>query len=168
MVLQVLLPLRVYLHAGNPSWHECSHSFSWRMMLRHKDIGFKLDIDAETQAIIEKHGLLLAPRQQAAMAKTPHMLHRYAQAVGEAVRAEGKVPQVRATALVSLNGREYRHLVHPATNLADVENPLFGVPDWVLPLDPDMEIGNYPKTPAEKNAMFERALKRYANSVAQR
>lgn len=45
LVFQTLWPLRILTYNGNTSWTEVGHSFSWRMMLRHKDAYMQLVFD---------------------------------------------------------------------------------------------------------------------------
>ena len=60
-------------------------------------------------------------------------------------------PYVKVDAVAALNGRPYQFLIDPDIDLAAADLPLFGTPDWIVPLDADGEPGNYAMTLQEQH-----------------
>jgi hypothetical protein len=135
LALQLLLPFRHHLYAGDAGWHEQGHYFAWRMMLRAKQAVMRIymtdpttgdtwNVDLRTALSAEQ--LLKCPRDPEAMRQIAHQLRARYQ--GET----GRPPEVRALVLACYNGRRPQLLIDPTVDLASVTGSL-GVPAWVMP-----------------------------------
>lgn len=136
MAVQTLMPFRHFLYPYDVHWSEEGHRFSWHMKLRTKtgrvlfalhspSIGKRWTIDP-----------LDTPRDSSfrKMATHPDMILQYAHHLANLKRSEGYPDiEVRARALVSLNGRPPQDLVNPYTDLAKEKRTLAHW-TWILPL----------------------------------
>src|SRR6185369_13736441 len=106
LAVQVVLPLRHYLYPGNVSWTEEGHNFSWHM---------------------KSHQVMK-------MITKPDLILHFAHYLAELKRLEGYANvEVRARAMVSLNGREPQLLIDPNVDLAKEEVGLLPA-RWIVPL----------------------------------
>jgi hypothetical protein len=154
LAVHFLMPLRPLLYPGDVEWNEQGKNFSWRMMLSHKDtfVGIRIIDHEQGYEIVVDQRRHLTPRQRRGKGVwgNPRLLAQYTRFLKrEAQRAGIKNPDVRVHAVASLNGRPFQFLVDPDINLAEAEEPLFGTPDWVVPLNKDQPIGNYAMTHQE-------------------
>jgi hypothetical protein len=136
VAVQALLPLRQHLYAGNPSWTEQGHRFAWRMMLVHKrGYAWMYAVDPRTrQAVPIDVRPLLSRWQLRYFAHDPDRVLQLAHHVSRELQRGGFGNQeVRAIALISLNGRKPQLLIDPQVNLATTPRRL-GRATWVLPL----------------------------------
>lgn len=136
VTVQVLFPLRQHLYPGNPSWTEQGHRFAWRMMLVHKrGYAWLYAVDPQTQeAVPVDVRPLLTPWQLRHFAHDPDMVVQLAHRVAAQLQASGYGErQVRAVALVSLNGRKPQVLIDPHIDLATTPRTLRAAP-WIVPL----------------------------------
>jgi hypothetical protein len=134
--IQLLLPLRHLLYPGDPSWTEEGHLFAWHMMLRGKRcaVSFLGTDPATGQTVAMNVQRYLTPRQTMKIGKDPDMLREFAQFLAEEARKAGfGGVQVRAIALVSLNGRRPQLLIDPTVDLA-AEKRNWGPTPWIMPL----------------------------------
>lgn len=131
---QVLLPLRCHLHGGNVLWHEQGMRFSWRVMVRAKGGATTLLVRVkETGRLFHvSPRRYLTPFQENEMAGQPDLVLQLARIVAEdfAARGMGAV-EVRADALVSLNGRPGARMIDPEVDLASIDDGLTRAP-WIL------------------------------------
>ena len=87
----------------------------------------------------------------------PRLLAQYSRYLASEARELGmKEPRVFADAVVSLNGRPFQYLVDPDTDLATAECPPWSTPNWIVQLEPNQPIGNYP---ADDEEFYKRAIK---------
>ncbi|HEY8376172.1 MAG TPA: HTTM domain-containing protein [Nannocystis sp.] len=130
---QLLFPLRHWLYPGDVAWTEEGHKFAWRMKLRDKDgwVSFYAT-DPATGATWP-----IAPReyltwwQEEEMTGRPEMILQFAHHLARELRAQGHAAiEIRAVALVSLNGRPRQLLIDPAVDLAAVQPSLWPAP-WI-------------------------------------
>jgi len=137
ILLQVALPLRHLVFAGNVSWHEQGHVFAWQMMLRDKAGAalFLVREPASGEVWQVDPRDFLTPRQARKMVGRPEMLRLFAHRLEYLWQREhGPVDvEVRALTAVSLNGRPSQPLVDPARDLTAVGYSLAAA-DWILPL----------------------------------
>lgn len=182
-VVQLVVPLRHLLYAGNVEWTEEGKNFSWRMMLSYKQavVGFVVT-DGRTgrKYVVDPQGDYLprlptiAPGERALfqadrslrfvpsrllsrnrkrlrrLYNNPRLLAQYARFLAADARAAGVGdPRVSVTAIASLNGRPFQHLVDPDRNLADVDRSPLWTPNWIVPLREGQPIGDYPVDDAE-------------------
>jgi hypothetical protein len=121
LAVQVFLPLRHWLYEGDVQWTEEGHRFSWRMKLRSKDGSLKLlahDPDTNRTLELDPENYITHAQALEAASK-PDMILQLAHHVAEGLRRRGRPHiQVRAVALVSLNGRAAQLLVDPDVDLA--------------------------------------------------
>ena len=136
ILLQLIIPFRHHLYPGHTNWHEVGHYFSWRMMLRQKEIEIRYDIshpvtNEKRYAPLEDY---LNTSQIRSFAGNPGMNLQFAHYLKELVEKNGGfTPIISAEILVSLNGREKKRLIDNGTNLAKI--PKF-IPAyiWVEPM----------------------------------
>lgn len=138
LMLQLLVPLRHYLYAGDVNWTEEGHRFSWHMKLRSKDaeIDFIVtDSAGGQQWVVDPYDELPA-WQARKMATRPDMILQYAHHLADEFRRDGHAGVgVRARAVASLNGRRPQRLIDPAVDLARERRSLAPA-RWIVPLDP--------------------------------
>lgn len=133
---QVLFPLRHFLYPGNVSWTEEGHNFAWHMKLRDKRgyVVFEVRHPESGQQWQLRPHTVLNPRQYRKMSTRPQMLVQFAHYIAEQYEEKGyKNVEVRARALVSLNGRDKQLLVDPSIDLTTVRQTM-AHSEWILPL----------------------------------
>lgn len=139
VLFQLSMPLRPWLYPGNPSWTEYGHRFSWRMMLRAKTGTVRYHVvDRATGERWTVHPAAhLDDWQRRDMLGKPDMILEFAHDLGTLYKREGRNDlEIRAEAMVALNGRPEHPLVDSSVNLLDQKRGLSAYP-WVLPLPPD-------------------------------
>jgi vitamin K-dependent gamma-carboxylase len=130
--VQLLLPFRHWLYAGNVHWTEEGHRFAWHMMLRGKT--------GETYYVLREGERIwrvdprefLTDRQYRKMAGHPAMILQFAHYLRDELKP--REVAVHAVAWVSLNGRAPALLIDPEVNLARTERS-WGAASWILPLE---------------------------------
>ncbi len=137
LAVQLLIPLRPFLHAGNASWTNLGHRFSWRMKLDEKvatEVGLYLfDPATGKRRPIDLGGFEGSYSAQIAGIR-PDMILQLAHLLAGNLREKGiEAPDIRARVLVSMNGRQPQPMIDPNVNLAEVERGLGGG-DWIQPL----------------------------------
>lgn len=135
---QVLFPLRCFLYPDHVRWHEQGMRWSWRVMVREKNgtTAFAVHAPATGQRWQVQPRKYLTSLQEREMAGQPDLILQLAQRIAADARASGwGEVEVRAEALVSLNGRRAHLLVDPQRDLAKVRDGLAPY-DWVLPPPP--------------------------------
>ncbi|HKG60779.1 MAG TPA: HTTM domain-containing protein [Pyrinomonadaceae bacterium] len=136
LAVQVFLPLRHYLYPGNVSWTEEGHNFAWHMKLRTKtgEAVFIITHPQSGQTWTIKPEDYLKSHQVTKMATKPDLILHFAHYLAELKRREGyENVEVRARAMVSLNGRERQLLIDPNVDLAKEEVSLRPA-RWIMPL----------------------------------
>lgn len=136
LAVQVFLPLRHYLYPGNVSWTEEGHNFAWHMKLRTKtgEAVFTVTHPQSGQAWTIKPDEYLKSHQVMKMITKPDLILQFAHYLAELKRREGyENVEVRARAMVSLNGREPQLLIDPNVDLTKEEVGLLPA-RWILPL----------------------------------
>jgi hypothetical protein len=137
VVIQCAVPLRHYFYAGNTSWTEEGHRFSWRMKLRSKDALLEFYIvDPVTGDVTPfDPSPYVTHRQFNEMAQHPDMILHFARFLGGQLDAVGFGDhEVRAEAWCSLNARDPQLLVDPEVDLSETPRGA-DVAEWVLPLE---------------------------------
>jgi len=136
LVVQIILPLRHYLYPGNVSWTEEGHNFAWHMKLRTKtgEAVFTVTHPQSGQTWTIKPDDYLKSHQVMKMITKPDLILHFAHYLAELKRREGyENVEVRARAMVSLNGREPQLLIDPNVDLTKEEVGLLPA-RWILPL----------------------------------
>lgn len=132
-----LWPLRHNFIAGEASWHERGHFFSWRMMLRAKEvgIGFAIVDPATGRAANVDHKQFLVPEQADKFARSPDMIRQMARFLADRFeRDTARRPEVYAFALASLNGRKPQLMIDPNFDLASQHLRPSLARNWIVPL----------------------------------
>jgi vitamin K-dependent gamma-carboxylase len=135
VVVQLVIPLRFLAYGGDVRWHEQGMRFSWRVMVREKNGSVTFHVKSPTAGRVWQltPSRYLTSLQEREMASQPDLVLQLAKHVREDFRARGYADvEVRAEALVSLNGRRLAPLVDPNVDLARVEDGV-GKAHWILP-----------------------------------
>ncbi|MEM1240603.1 MAG: HTTM domain-containing protein [Cyanobacteria bacterium P01_H01_bin.26] len=137
LFLQLVLPFRHYLYAGDPNWTEEGHRFAWHMKLRSKDADVNFVITNtldNTVSYLDPNDIM--PRWQVRkMAARPDMILQLSHIIAEDIGGADKDSiEVRAEAFASLNGREKQQLIDPTVDLSKVRQSLL-LADWIVPLE---------------------------------
>lgn len=124
---QVSLPFRNLTYGGDPSWSEVGHYYSWRMMLRDKDAYVKFFFNpADAEKLLEASDLRpnIGKTHVQKMVKNPHMILQYVHALDDTFQEMGiNDVEIRAAAIVSLNGRPYQLIIDPEVDLTKAGLP---------------------------------------------
>lgn len=133
---QVLVPLRVFVLPGNPSWSEYTHHFSWHMLLRAKVTGLRVygtDPKTGRSGTIDLRNYL-SQRQLRVVGRDPRMIHQLCLFISNDLESKGfQDIELRVLALASLNGRKPQLLIDPTVDLAREPRDL-SYPDWIVDL----------------------------------
>jgi vitamin K-dependent gamma-carboxylase len=134
--VQLLVPWRHVLVAGEVDWTEEGSRFAWRMMLREKwaTLAFEV-VDPLTQ---RKSGFdpgpYLSQWQIDKMSSEPELLRVFSHFIADELERSGRHAwAVRAIVFCSLNGRRPQALVDPTINLA-AEPARWKHQPWIVPL----------------------------------
>ncbi len=124
LLLQALIPLRLFLASDDVGWTERGFRFSWRVMAMEKAgmATFRLRDPATGETWTIDPRAELTPLQNRMMATQPDMIAAYARHLADVARAAGhRDVEVRADVYVSLNGRPSRRYIDPDADLARAE-----------------------------------------------
>ncbi|MGH2561656.1 MAG: HTTM domain-containing protein [Thermomicrobiales bacterium] len=148
--VQALIPLRHHVIPGDVAWTEEGHRFSWRMKLRDKrgEVRFFATnpVRGATWEVEPRH--YLTSLQVRKMATQPDMILQFSHYLAEQFRADGhEAIEIRAQAVVSLNGRAPRPMIDPTVDLAAETHRITPQP-WILPLTTPLTAGKKRSTPA--------------------
>jgi len=134
--VQVMVPLRVFVSPGNPSWSEYTHHFSWHMLLRAKVSGVRVyatDPESGRSGTIDLRQYLTR-RQLSVVGRDPRMIHQLCLFISDDLATKGHPDvELRALALVALNGRKPQPIIDPTVDLARQPRDL-SYPDWIVDL----------------------------------
>lgn len=120
LLVQLLLPLRHYLYAGDPSWTEEGHRYAWHMKLRDKDAEATFQVvDAQSGQTWQVAPEEYLPGWQASkMAAHPYMIWQFARFLEAEWQKQGVADvAVYAEVMASLNGRSPQRLIDPNVDL---------------------------------------------------
>ena len=134
--VQVVVPFRHFLQAGNPSWTEEGHYFSWHMMIRGKKSALRYyatDTNTGRTGTIDLREYVTS-FQLNRCSRDPRMIHELSQIIAAHLGELGFPGlQIRALSLVSMNGRKPQLMIDPNVDLA-AERPGWRQPGWIVPL----------------------------------
>lgn len=138
LVIQLILPFRPLLYAGNMFWTEEGYRFGWRVMLAEKAgtatffVREKSNDESSEKIIVNNNYLNLHQEKQ--MAFQPDMILQFAHFLeAEMIQKYGyKNPSIRCESYVSLNGASSKLLVNPNIDLTE-EKRGFAKKTWILP-----------------------------------
>ena len=120
VLVQIAMPLRHFFYPSNVHWSEEGHNFAWHMKLRDKRGRAQFFVYTQDEMVVIDLDDYLTKRQIRKMTTRPDMLLQFAHYLAAEWRAMGYADvAVRATVLVSLNGRDRRLLIDPTVNLAE-------------------------------------------------
>ncbi len=134
-LFQVVFPLRHYLYPGNVLWDEQGMRWAWKVMVRekHGSVTYRVRFADSGKVLQVSPRRYLDPRQAREMAGQPDLIAQLARHIAAEFGRRGRGPvEVRAEALVSLNGRPAQPMIDPARDLARVDDSLAPA-DWILP-----------------------------------
>lgn len=165
-LIQFLVPLRHFLWGQRPDWTEVGQKFSWRMMLRNKDSFIKFTfVPPEAETWINEHPdkrPKIASEHVERMSDHPWMLLQYVRNLDRTLAENGfKDTEIRVFSVVSLNDRPYRVMIDPTVDLTEVTYPLWGIPDWIVPLDPEATQAERPMATKDRLAAIQEGINLY-------
>ncbi len=133
--IQVALPLRHYFIEDNVLWNEEGHRLSWRMMLRNKQgiISYKILNKTDKSIKMIKMDDYLSKKQQRIASTKPDVIWQFAQYLKKEYAAKGQDISVFVDCKISVNGRGYKNLILPHTDIAALDWDTFKHSDWLLP-----------------------------------
>lgn len=133
LAFQVLLPLRHYLYPGDVLWNEQGMRFAWKVMVRekHGSVTYHVRMKDSGKSLQVSPRRYLTARQEREMAGQPDLVAQLARHIARDFerRGYGEV-EVRAEALVSLNGRRAQAMIDPTVDLAGQPDDLAPAP-WI-------------------------------------
>ncbi|WP_434042056.1 MULTISPECIES: HTTM domain-containing protein [Sorangium] len=133
--VQLALPLRFLAYGGDVRWHEQGMRFSWRVMVREKNgsITFLVRNRQTGRTWHVSPREYLTRLQEREMAGQPDLILQLSRHIRDDFERRGRGPvEVRADALVSLNGRRIARLIDPGVDLASVRDGI-GPASYILP-----------------------------------
>ncbi|MCC6604840.1 MAG: HTTM domain-containing protein [Anaerolineae bacterium] len=136
LLVQLLLPLRHLLYAGDPSWTEEGHRYAWHMKLRDKSAEAVFHVvDGPTGQRWQVTPADYLPGWQANKVAThPHMIWQFAHFLAEEWHKQGITEvAVYAEVMASLNGRPPQPLIDPTVDLL-AQTFSLRPSGWIVPL----------------------------------
>lgn len=134
---QCLFPLRHFVYPDRPNWDEYTHHFSWHMLLRAKECGLRIyatDPRNGRSGTVDLRSYVTS-RQLGVVARDPRMIHQLCRYISADLHKRGfPGVEIRALALIALNGRKPQPVIDPAVDLGALPYPT-GFPEYVLPLN---------------------------------
>ena len=134
VLIQLLVPFRHLLYAGDLFWTEQGYRFSWRVMLIEKaGTAFFYVTDPITGNRGEVNNCdFLTSNQEKMMATQPDLILQYANIIREEVESRGiKNPLINAEIYVTLNGSRSKLFIDPEVDLTTLHDD-FKSKDWIL------------------------------------
>lgn len=136
MAIQMVLPFRSYLYAGNVLWHEQGFRFAWNIMLMEKNasIEYHVKIKKTGETFSVRPIDFLTKIQARQMSFQPDMILQFAHYLHQYYLENGVGDtEVRAECYASLNGRGSQLLINPNVDLATQQDG-FCAKSWVTEL----------------------------------
>ena len=144
-LFQIIMPLRHLAYRGNVLWDEQGMRWAWKVMVREKHGAVTFYVrtkkDGGELQVSPRH--YLNRRQEREMSGQPDLILQLAHHIRDDYRKRGfDDVEVRAEALVSLNGRTASHMIDRTINLAEQGSGLASA-DWILPMpdEPPIQLG---------------------------
>ena len=135
VVLQLLLPLRHWLYAGNTNWTEKSSRFSWRMKANTKKshISYFVKLNPNDSLRELDNGKFMNTQQEYAMGNDPVMIWQFAQFLGDELRKKRFVgSEIYTNAKVSMNNSPYYPVIDSTLDLLKLKHNLVEADIWIL------------------------------------
>ena len=122
ILIQLLVPFRHLTYPGWTTWHEEGHDFAWRMMLRQKTSRIFINVthpETGEQRYADPEDYLNF--LQFKIMGNPTLLLQFVHYLDKLIKKNaGFDPIITAKYEVSMNGREFRDLVDPDTDLSKI------------------------------------------------
>lgn len=137
LIIQILIPWRYLLYAGNLFWNEQGYRFSWRVMLMEKrgDAQFKVVNKTTGSSFMVNNRDFLTSFQEKQMATQPDMILEYAHFLGNHFKGQGHYNvSVFVDSFVALNGSSMKRFVDRNIDLLAVKSGLRNQ-KWILPYE---------------------------------
>ena len=135
IIVQLMVPLRQYTYAGNSSWTEEGHNFSWHMMLRSKrgSLHYKVVDPASGESWQVDPQEYITRSQYTSMLGKPDMIIEFAHYLRDKYAEKG-YPNVEVYAhnLLVFNGRPEVLFTDTTVNLSTQQRHIWAY-EWVLP-----------------------------------
>jgi vitamin K-dependent gamma-carboxylase len=135
----LLMPLRHFAYDGSVLWHEQGMRWSWRVMVREKNglVTFYVRNTQTGRSLEVPSRLYLNDIQEREMGGQPDLILQLAHRIADDYTKKWNVPvEVRAEALVSLNGRRSRLLIDPHVDLTKIKDGVSRAA-WITPSPSD-------------------------------
>ncbi|MFW6053621.1 MAG: HTTM domain-containing protein [Persicimonas sp.] len=130
----LVVPLRFLAYPGNVLWHEQGMRWSWKVMVREKNgaVTFRVKVPGRDKEYRASPSRYLTSHQEREMSGQPDLILQLAHHIGEEWQQKGyEDVEVRAEALVSLNGRAPKPMIDPEVDLMEVDDGIAPA-DWIL------------------------------------
>lgn len=134
-VIQIALPLRHHFIEDSVLFTEEGHRMSWRMMLRakHGVAVYTVEDKATKESKIINLDNYLSAKQKRMASSKPDVIWQFAQHLKQDFKKRGKDIAVYVNCKISVNGKPYKQLVNPKTDIASVKWNPFAHSEWLLP-----------------------------------
>lgn len=134
-LVQIGLPLRHHFIEDDVLWTEEGHRLSWRMMLRSKssNTSYRIKNKDTGKSYIVNLDDYLTPKQKRSASTKPDVIWQFAQHLKQKFQNNGQEIAVYVDCKISVNGKPYKTLINPETDLANVEWDPFRHNHWILP-----------------------------------
>lgn len=145
-IVQAVTPLRAYLYPGDVLWHEQGMRYSWRVMVREKNgsIRYRVRWRGATRDVQVSPSRYLTSHQEREMSGQPDLILQLARRIARDFEGRGHEDvEVRADAIVSLNGRRAAPMLDPDVDLARQRDTVAIMP-WISPSPSDEPLPAYP------------------------
>ncbi len=137
-IFHLVWPLRCQLLREETSWTERGHLFSWRMMLRVKEVGIGFAIRNPGTGEVKNvnHKEYLCDEQAEKFGRDPKNIVSFAEFLSKTnpFGSIGK-PEVYVFAAASLNGRKPQLMIDPNIDLANLTEEQKKTGNWIMPLE---------------------------------
>ncbi|MEM7437629.1 MAG: HTTM domain-containing protein [Myxococcota bacterium] len=146
-LFQALMPLRTFLYPGDVLWHEQGMRYSWRVMVREKNgsVTYRVRWPGLAREVHVPPSQYLTSHQEREMSGQPDLILQLARRIAEDFEGRGYSDvEVRADALVSLNGRRSAPMIDPEVDLARVRDTIFDAP-WIAEAPGGDPLPAYPR-----------------------
>jgi hypothetical protein len=134
----LLWPLRSHLYREETSWTERGHLFSWRMMLRVKEVGLGFAVRNPRTGEVKNinHNEYLDAEQSEKFGRDPRNILSFAKFLAKTSEmCSDAKPEVYVFAAASLNGRKPQLMIDPNVDLANLSKEQERTGSWIIPLE---------------------------------
>ena len=136
-IFHLVWPFRCHLYGEETSWTERGHLFSWRMMLRVKEVGIGFAVRNPQTGEVKNvnHNEYLGIEQAEKFGRDPKNILSFAKFLSQSNPFGPSVkPEVYVFAAASLNGRKPQLMIDPNIDLANLTKEQQRSGSWIMPL----------------------------------